>query len=313
MFWIDYTLPRSSRYMLFLDMPFRYSWRHLLAYFTSRIIHKKTGLEYLTANERTAHFIIAFFEVLPVLGMAVAIIDRMIFAKNLSPVATYSEEHKKLARFMIKNLVPVYAKIYGKEFHTPYFLPRFDAEMKALANQLEVSYKEMALANCIFDRLALFGSAKNSQETICSLKYDGKKKKLYYAFSSDHAAGRSHKCYKLVSSGYQGTLEHNIAVPMSLLAPFMRLFVHEHFVSIGLLGLVGCYGGINSHGLFIAASSIVVASKEGMPNQLLYRQILEEATSVKEAKCMLDKSHPSSSMKLILADAAEKICYDLNR
>ncbi len=315
---LDYTLPRSSRYLLYLDMPFRYSSRHLIAYFNNRIIRKKTGSDYLTKHEERIHFAIAFLEVLPVLGMCVAIIDRMFFAKSLAPVYNYSKEDSKLASFMIKKLVPVYAKIFGKQIHMPYFLPRYVEEMKTVAALTGTGFEEVAFANCLFDRMPLFGGSKDksTQETICAVKFDGKKKRLYYAFASHNAPDRLYKSFDLswlLEKDCDEIFEHHIDVPMSLLAPFTRLFVHETFVCIGWLGLIGTYFGINKHGLILAASSIVVQSKDGTPNQLFFRQILEEATDIKEAIGMLDKCTCSASMHVILASHGNKISYDLNR
>ncbi len=315
---LDYTLPRASRYILFLDMPFRYSSRHLIAYFHNRIIRKKTKINYLTKSEERIHFCIAFLEVLPLLGMVVALIDRMLFAKSLAPIKHYSKEDKKVASFMLTRLIPVYSAIYGKKIHFPYVLGRYVDEMKAIANMTETSFEEVLHANCLFDRMAIFAGSKeqSTQETIAALKFDGKKKKLYYSFASNHAPDRTYKCYNLswlLQEECTIYFEHHIDVPMALLAPFTRLFVHDTYVFVGWLGLIGTYFGINKHGLILAASSIVVQSKEGTPNQLLFRQILEEAKNVKDAVAMLDKSTCSASMHVQLAARDGKISYDLNR
>ncbi len=162
---LDYRLPRTSYYILFLDAPFRYSWRHLIQYFNARIIRKQTGVESLTKKERAIHFWLAFLEMVPFLGMAVAIIDRQLFYRNLKPLTTYSEVEKSIASYMLATYVPLYCKIFGNDAQKQtskqerYILPRYLAEMKQVAHDTDTPFSQVLLANTILDRLTLFGGS----------------------------------------------------------------------------------------------------------------------------------------------------------
>ena len=378
---LDYTLPRSSRYMLFIDAPFRYSWRHLIQYFTSNIVRKQTGLELLTPTEKAVHFGLAFLEVLPVLGIAVALLDRLFFSKKRGIVTTYSKRDITTAGFLLEKIVPIYCKIFGGDAkkqalaQEPYILPRYIEEMKNLARITGTHFEDVLAANTILDRLTLFGGsikAENSsatkiatnyfhsqgrdssvadvyksfwrfdklsqavvegkkallqvcmQETIASCIYDGTRQKLLWAFGSDNSANRPYKSYnlkKLFKTNHNVLLLQNIDFPMGLLAPFTRLFVREptslySFVSVGWLGIVGCYSGINEHGLAVAACSVPAntsKTKKGTPVHLIIRQILEEAKTTEEAKVIIQKAIPASSMNLIIATEQTLIRIEFGR
>ncbi|MCE5293586.1 MAG: C45 family peptidase [Chlamydiales bacterium] len=355
MLYLDYTLPRSSLYMLFIDMPFRYSWRHLIQYFNSRIIQKQIGIETLSKKERIWHFAFAFFEVLPVLGFLVAIIDRMLFFKKSST---------QLASNLLETMVPLYCKVFGNDAvsqsqkQQAYILPRYMDEMKKLAHDTGYEFSDILLANTILDRVSLFGGsikascgdtkkvatsyfhshgrgadvvdvdksfwrfdtlqnttasnkqallAVNTRQTLASCIYDGKNSCLYYAIGSDHSANRCYHRYKLDIAPNNITVLHNIDIPMGLLSPYTRLFTHEKtattygFVAIGWHGIVGCYFGINEHGLSVSGCSVPGKSQPGVPNHLLIRQILEEAKTTLDAKKIIDIAKPSASMNLLIA------------
>ncbi|MBS0634411.1 MAG: hypothetical protein JSR37_02995 [Verrucomicrobia bacterium] len=289
MLFLDYRLPKSSRYFLFLDAPFRYSWRHLIQYFTSRIVSKKTGLVLLTKKEQCIHFGIAFLEVLPVLGMAVVLLDFALFSKR---------SNKAYAHHFFTRVLPIYSKLFGEEpKQEQYILPRYIDEMKRIAHDYDVPYSDVLRANCILDRLCIFGGGSaNTQETIASCFSDGKK--LRYSFASDFAANRPYKKKKLPWK--MPIFSHNINMPMCLLAPFTRLYVDKHCCFVGWLGLVGTYCGVNEHGVVLTATSVAGTSKNGTPNHLLFRQILEEAKSGNEARNMAQKATVASSMNLTI-------------
>ncbi len=381
MWYLDYTLPRSSKYLLFLDAPFRYSWRHLIQYFNARIIFKQTGLETLTKNERMFHFSLAFLEVLPIFGMVVALLDRLIFYKKKHTVGQYTSKDAKPLSFMLQKIVPIYIKIFGDNAQKEamaqeaYILPRYKEEMKQIAYITGTHYNDILLANTILDRLALFGGSilvkkqdtqkcatsyfhsqgrdksvtdvaksfwrfdmleqassnprgallkVNMQETISSCIYEGKNQCLYYAFGSDYSAARPYRYFKIPFQIQDNTtVAHNIDFPMGLLAPFTRLFLYEKtahtfaFVSVGWLGLLGTYFGINEHGLALSACSVPKAaggsSQIGTPNHLLFRQILEEAKTTDEAAKLVKKVKAASSMNLIIADCSGLLRIELGR
>lgn len=381
MLFLDYSLPRISWYIFFMDAPFRYSRRHLIQYFNSNIVRKQTGIELLTPAQKAVHFTFAFLEVLPIVGLFVACVDRILFSTKRAVVAAYSNKDMQIASYMLEKIAPTYCKIFGPDaqkqasMQEAYILPRYADEMKALAHQTGMHYKDILVANTILDRLALCGgsikatnadaykvatnyfhshgrgdsvhdayksfwrydmlaastdSSKNAlkkiamQETIASCVYDATSQKLLYAFGSDYSANRPYRCYSLkalLGKSHELTLIHNIDVPMGLLAPFTRLFVRPKtsqthaFVSIGWLGLIGTYSGINEHGLIVAACSVPGQKpvQGRTPNQLLIRQILEEASNLQEATDLIKKTTPSSPMNLIIATSSSIIRVELAR
>lgn len=321
---LDYSLPASSRYILFLDAPFRYSWRHLIQYFNSRIIDKRARIQLITEKERMMHFLLAFLEVLPLLGILVAICDRLLFYKKRAIVTQYGEQERVGVMFMVEKIVPLYSKVFGSDakkeasLQEAYILPRYIQEMKAIAEKYHVPYGNILLANTILDRVNLFGGEivtenikpsllkDNKRDTIASCVYDEKNKCLLYAFGSDYAANRAHKTLPLEWL-HAPSIGQNITTPMGLLAPCTRLFIHKKtahtyaYVSISWLGMIGTYSGINEHGLVVTATNVLSASKTGTPCHLLIRQLLEEAKTIEEAKRLLTKSEPASSMNLLIA------------
>lgn len=378
---LDYSLPRSSRYILFMDAPFRYSWRHLIQYFNSNIVRKQTGIELLTAKQKALHLALAFFEVLPILGIGVACIDWLIFSRKPRRVTDYSTRDIQAASLMLTKIAPVYCKIFGDDaqkqasLQEAYILPRYIEEMKELARKTGTHYKEVLVANTIVDRLSICGGSIKAdneattkiatnyfhsqgrghdvldayksfrrydtlagasgntkealfkialQETIASCFYDGKSQKLLYAFGSEYSANRTYRRYNLqplLKKSHNASLAHNIDVPMGLLAPFTRLFAHPQtpkthaFVSVGWLGLIGTYSGINEHGLFVAACSVPwqKQAQGRTPNHLLIRQILEEAKTIEEATKLIKNTTPSAPMNLIIATSSDIIRVELAR
>jgi predicted choloylglycine hydrolase len=81
------------------------------------------------------------------------------------------------------------------------------------------------------------------------------------------------------------------------------------FVSIGFPGLVGCLSGMNDAGLSLAVLEVlqVQAGKmkcdfSGVPYALCYRRILEECTTIAEAKALLESMKRTSINNLVVAD-----------
>lgn len=150
---IDYSMPKTSRYLLWLDAPFRYSSRHLVASFTSRIVKRETGIELMSKLERRIHFCLAFCEVLPVIGIAVALLDRLFF----------STTKRALNRYMLNKLVPFYCKLFGPDAQTDakkaIIASNYSEEMKQFALSANSTYDSVLLENSILDRLFIFGGS----------------------------------------------------------------------------------------------------------------------------------------------------------
>ncbi len=304
--YLDYSLPHSSRYVLFLDAPFRYSWRHLIQYFHNKIIYNKAGIKLLTEKERMLHFCFAFLEVLPVLGIGVAIIDRLLFNKKITPKASID--------FLVEKIVPLYCKVFGQDakkeasLQEAYIPRRYQEEMKELAKTYNIPYGSILLANTILDRLHLFGGTftkENRQSTIAICHFNGKKKRLEYAFGADYAANRS--CSRLpLEWMHDADVFQTIDFPMGLISRCTKMSIHtDGPVFVGWCGIIGTYCGINKHGLIVRASLVAKSSQAGLPSHMLVRQILEEAKTIEEAKQLITSSDVASSMDVILTKGDE--------
>jgi predicted choloylglycine hydrolase len=82
------------------------------------------------------------------------------------------------------------------------------------------------------------------------------------------------------------------------------------FAAIGFPGLVGCLSGMNDAGLSLAVLEVFalhadekpVFDAEGIPYAQCYRKILEECTTIAEAKKLLEGLHRTTTTNLVLAD-----------
>jgi predicted choloylglycine hydrolase len=81
------------------------------------------------------------------------------------------------------------------------------------------------------------------------------------------------------------------------------------FASVGFPGLVGCLSGMNDAGLSVAILEVFDVKEgqknfdaQGVPYALCYRKVLEECTTIAEAKKLLEGMHRTSTTNLVLAD-----------
>ena len=81
------------------------------------------------------------------------------------------------------------------------------------------------------------------------------------------------------------------------------------FASIGFPGLVGCLSGMNDAGLAVAVLEVFQVKaglkkldRNGVPYALCYRRILEECTTIAEARALLEQMHRTTITNLVLAD-----------
>ncbi len=81
------------------------------------------------------------------------------------------------------------------------------------------------------------------------------------------------------------------------------------FAAVGFPGLVGCLSGMNDAGLALAVLEVFqikAGSKKldraGDPYAMCYRRILEECTSIAEARQALEQMHRTTTTNLALAD-----------
>ncbi|MBS0655409.1 MAG: hypothetical protein JSR46_06520 [Verrucomicrobia bacterium] len=152
--------------------------------------------------------------------------------------------------------------------------------------------------------------------TIHTVIADTNARKLSVAVGCDFSANRPLKVFKAASlfgtneevlGTHKTMLARNLDWPMAYFAPLTRLFVRKgsaQFHTTAMIhapGFLGGYTGMNEHGLTLASSIVPSKSQEGIPNQLLYRKILEEAKTIHEAYKIINLSQPSSAMNVIIA------------
>ena len=108
-------------------------------------------------------------------------------------------------------------------------------------------------------------------------------------------------------------------------------YIHEHtlvtvyrpagkhaFVSVGFLGLVGVLSGMNDAGLCIAVLEVYDAKDgeprfdaRGVPYALCHRRLLEECTTIAEAKKLLESMHRTSLLNLAVADRTGTAVFEV--
>lgn len=81
------------------------------------------------------------------------------------------------------------------------------------------------------------------------------------------------------------------------------------FAAVGFPGLVGCLSGMNDAGLSLAVLEVFQIKsgskkldRAGDPYALCYRRILEECTSIEQARQALEQMHRTTTTNLVLAD-----------
>jgi isopenicillin-N N-acyltransferase like protein len=95
----------------------------------------------------------------------------------------------------------------------------------------------------------------------------------------------------------------------SLVTVYKPTGARHAFVSIGFPGLVGCLSGMNDAGLSVAVLEVFQVrlgkkrfDSTGMPYALCYRRILEECTTIDEARELLESMKRTTTTNLAVAD-----------
>jgi isopenicillin-N N-acyltransferase-like protein len=95
----------------------------------------------------------------------------------------------------------------------------------------------------------------------------------------------------------------------SLVTVYKPAGAKHAFVSIGFPGLVGCLSGMNDAGLSLSILEVFQVrfgerrfDATGTPYALCYRRLLEECSTIEEARRMLESMHRTSTTNLVLAD-----------
>ncbi len=90
------------------------------------------------------------------------------------------------------------------------------------------------------------------------------------------------------------------------------------FASVGFPGLLGCLSGMNDAGLSLAVLEVFQAplftrrlDLGGTPYALCFRRLLEECTTVEEAKALLAKMRRTTIFNLALADRSRTAVFEV--
>jgi hypothetical protein len=91
------------------------------------------------------------------------------------------------------------------------------------------------------------------------------------------------------------------------------------FASIGFPGLVGCLSGMNDAGLALAVLEVFQVKvgmkkldRTGLPYALCYRRLLEECTTIAEARSLLEGMHRTTTTNLVLADQTGVAVFEVS-
>ncbi len=165
----------------------------------------------------------------------------------------------------------------------------------------------------------------NNGLTVQSIVFDVNQKEIHLATGSGSAASRNFqhiKTDKIFGAGrsnesnFQGKiikLARNLDFDFTtFLGPTTVMIVHpatstkKSIATIGWAGMVGALSGMNEDGLSLAISLNLYKSpsdKEntGTPNQVLFREILEKASTTHEARCSVEGTKIGSEMNLVVA------------
>lgn len=90
------------------------------------------------------------------------------------------------------------------------------------------------------------------------------------------------------------------------------------FVSVGFPGLVGTLSGMNDVGLSVAVLEVFATRKgetrfdpKGIPYAMIFRTLLEECTTIDEAKTKLEKLPRTTMFNMIVADRARVGTFEI--
>jgi hypothetical protein len=92
----------------------------------------------------------------------------------------------------------------------------------------------------------------------------------------------------------------------------------HNFATIGFPGLVGCLSGMNDAGLAVAVLEVpFVKTNEkrfdahGTPYALCYRRVLEECSTIAEAKALLETMKRTGLSNLVVADREDVVAFEI--
>lgn len=159
----------------------------------------------------------------------------------------------------------------------------------------------------------------NYYDTVQSILFDPQTHDIHLATAGQYAANTKYTHLKgsdlFGRSFMQRTgqkivkLARNFDWPLPFLGPMTTVIVRptspgkKATAIVGWAGLTGAFSGMNEDGTALSISIVPSDRQEGIPNQFLFRKILEEASDIRTADNIVDALKPASSMNLCLAAA----------
>lgn len=93
---------------------------------------------------------------------------------------------------------------------------------------------------------------------------------------------------------------------------------HHAFAAIGFPGMLGVLSGMNAEGLCVATLDVYESADgssrfdvTGVPMALVFRQILEECTTVAEAQALLERTKPTTYANLAVCDRQQGVIFEI--
>lgn len=120
-----------------------------------------------------------------------------------------------------------------------------------------------------------------------------------------------------VQNNHEVKLGRNLDWPWKALGPYTVVILTEaqnkqRFANITFPGYMGCLSGMNESGVALACCQAGNTSGDGLLVTLLFRKILEEATSAQEAIGVISENSSASSMNLTISDPHEVLAVEIN-
>jgi len=198
-----------------------------------------------------------------------------------------------------------------------------------LKKQLDLSYDQIRIFESVPMQKKLLASELDSSlrshaaaikqtnviDTIQSIIFDVSKGSLYLATGWRWAGANTHKKFSFFPSEANNNQNPSPSIKLvrNLNWPWMILGSEAvcvctdpgegkpQFVNVTFPGFLGVLSGMNNHRVALACSQTGNHKQEGMPVTLLFRRVLEEATTKDEALKIISESQPASSMNVTIA------------
>lgn len=158
-------------------------------------------------------------------------------------------------------------------------------------------------------------SKVNYYDTVQSIVFDVNTRDIHLATASEYAANTSYTHLKgesLFSSSIASTTEKVVRLartldwPLPVLGPETFVLIRPSreetraTAVVGWPGFLGALSGINDQGTPISISVVPSITQKGIPNQFLFRQILEKCSTISDARTCVEKASPASPMNLVV-------------